>query len=131
MSELVEKLIGQAFASASPIEANVAIERARVERGDELAPAVSYEVALPNLGPDEFLTSKVLPRLVYVLDCRGAGLSGATGVFVSLFTADRLYFIEASDVIAALAEARKLGLDEVKQRYGSNGTGDPLLLGGG
>jgi hypothetical protein len=129
MSPLLEQLDALAFDRASPSEANQAIEAVRLARGGGLAPALSYELALPGLGPDEFLTQRALPKLVYFLDCRGAKLPNAPGVFVSLFTAEGLLFFDAGVLVQALATARGLTLAELVRRYGEGGVGDPPLLG--
>jgi hypothetical protein len=129
MSPLLQQLEALAFDRASPGDANQAIEAARVACGSQLAPALSYELALPALGPDEFLTHRALPKLVYFLDCRGAKLPHAPGVFVSLFTAQGLWFFDAGALVQALATARGLTLAELVRRYGEGGVGDPPLLG--
>lgn len=131
MMGALEQLKQLAFHRASPADANTAIDETRAQRSsDSGAEAVSYEVALPALGPDEFLTTKVLPRLVYFLDCRGVKVPGSGDVFVSLFSADGLLFVEAGPMVEVLARARSLTLAEVVRRYGADGTGDPALLGG-
>lgn len=127
MSGLVESLLGMSFDQATPSEANEAIERARRSRGEN---ALSYEVALPALGPDDFLTQRVLPKLAYFLDCRGVKPPASGGVFISLFSPAGLHFVDAGPVVQKLAEARSLTLAEVFRRYGADGAGDPPLLGG-
>lgn len=127
MSGLVETLLGMSFDRATPNEANEAIENARRDKGEN---ALSYEVALPALGPDEFLTHRVLPKLAYFLDCRGVKAPASGGVFISLFSPEGLHFIDAGPVVQKLAEARSLTLAEVFRRYGAGGAGDPPLLGG-
>ncbi len=129
LSGLVGRLQAAAFARAPLEEANQAIEQAREARAAGGRPAVSYEVVLPALDPDRYLTHQVLPRLVYFLDCRGVPLAGAPGVVVSLFTAEGLAFVGAGEVVAVLAEARGLDLLTLAARYGERGTGDPPLLG--
>lgn len=129
MNPIFEQLKQLAFHRASPMEANQAIEDVRIERS-ESQDALSYEIALPALAPDEFLTTKALPRLVYFLDCRGVKVPGSGAVFVSLFTAEGLLFLEAGPMVEVLAKARGLTLAEVVRRYGSDGKGDPALLGG-
>ena len=129
MTPILERLQQLAFHRASPIAANEAIEDVRIARS-ESQDAVSYEIALPALAPDEFLTTKALPKLVYFLDCRGVKVPGSGAVFVSLFTADGLLFLEAGPMVEVLAKARGLTLAEVVRRYGSDGKGDPALLGG-
>jgi hypothetical protein len=86
-------------------------------------------VALPALGPDEYLTHRVLPKLLYFLDCRGVKPPSSGGVFLSLFTADGLHFIDAGLVVEKLVAARGLTMAEAVRRYGADGAGDPPLLG--
>lgn len=127
---LVDHLATLAFHRASPADANRAIDEARQARGSDTREAVSYEVALPGLGPDEYLTGKVLPKLTYFLDCRGVKPPASGDVFVSLFTESGLLFLEAGPMVQVLAEARGLTLAETVRRYGADGAGDPPLLGG-
>lgn len=129
MSPLVDRLAALAFFRASPADANQAIDEARRVRGSDTRDAHSYEVALPSLGPDEFLTTKVLPKLTCFLDCRGVKVPASGGVFVSLFSTDGLLFIDAGPMVQLLAEARGLTLAETVRRYGADGAGDPPLLG--
>ena len=131
MSALVARLVERAFRLAPAVEANAAIDEVRAQRGLPGAEAQSYEVALPALGADEYLVEKVLPRLVYFLDCRGVAPSGSPQVFVSLFTTQGLFFLDSGAFVRALAEAKGLSLEEARRRYGRDGTGAPLLLGGG
>lgn len=130
MSALVDALVALSFERAKLADANAAIDAARTARGGEGLPALSYEIALPALGPDEFLAQKALPKLVYFLDCRGAKLPNAPGVFVSLFTPEGLFFIDAGPAVMAIAASRSLDADELVRRYGAEGVGDPPLLGG-
>ncbi len=118
-----------AFGHANAVQANEAIAAAREERGSEQSLAISYELALPALDPDTWLQTRALPKLVYFLDCRGAKLPHTPGVFVSLFTADELLFVDAGALVQAIAESRGLTLAEVVRRYGDGGAGDPALLG--
>jgi hypothetical protein len=130
MRAVLDELIALAFHRASPAEANRAIEDVRNERSESGVDALSYEVALPGLAPDEFLTTKVLPKLVYFLDCRGVKVPASGPVFVSLFSSDGLYFVEAGPMVEVLTRARGLTLAEAVRRYGADGKGDPPLLGG-
>ena len=131
MSPVVEQLTQLAFHRAPPAEANTAIDDVRAARTEDTGhEAISYEVALPSLAPDEFLTTKILPKLVYFLDCRGVKVPGSGGVFVSMFTPEGLVFLEAGPMVEILTRARGLTLAEVVRRYGSDGKGDPPLLGG-
>jgi hypothetical protein len=120
---------GLAFGRANVMQANEAIAAMREERGSEYGPALSYELALPALDPEVWLQTRALPKLVYFLDCRGAKLPTTPGVFVSLFFADELLFVEAGALVQAVAESRGLTLAEVVRRYGDGGAGDPALLG--
>lgn len=129
MNPILEQLEQLAFHRASPLEANQAIEDVRLERSKS-QDAVSYEIALPALAPDDFLTHKALPKLVYFLDCRGVKVPASGAVFVSLFTSDGLLFVEAGPMVEVLTKARGLTLAEAVRRYGSDGKGDPALLGG-
>lgn len=123
---LVSELCALAFDRATPAQANEAIASAR-ERFD--GRGVSYEVVLPELAPDEFLAHKVLPKLVNFLCSRGVRLPGSGGIFVSLFTGDGLFFIEAGPFAVRVGAERELDADELMRRYRPDGPGDPLLLG--
>jgi hypothetical protein len=129
VSALVEELAALAFHRAEPARANEAIAEARERKAEEGRDAVSYEIALPALAPDEFLLHKALPKLTYFLDCRGVKPPASGHVFVSLFSEAGLLFIDAGLVVERLARARSLTLAEVVRRYGESGTGDPPLLG--
>lgn len=127
---VLDQLTQLAFHRASPAEANQAIEDVRLQRSEGGVDALSYEVALPSLAPDEFLTTKVLPKLVYFLDCRGVKVPASGAVFVSLFSTEGLSFVEAGPMVEVLTKARGLTLAEAVRRYGADGKGDPPLLGG-
>lgn len=130
MNALIDQLTKLAFHRAPAAEANQAIEQARnVCSMKGVEEAVSYEVALPALAPDDYLTGKVLPKLVYFLDCRGVKVPASGGVFVSVFSEAGLLFLDAGPMVELLAKARGLTLAEVVRRYGSEGKGDPALLG--
>lgn len=129
MSAVLEALMAGALHHASPADANQAIAAARAHLGGEFTEALSYEIVVPALDPDGYLTQRALPKLVYFLDCRGAKLPSAPGVFVSLFTPAGLYFLDAGEVVQVLARARGLTLAELVHRYGQTGVGDPALLG--
>lgn len=130
MSAILDQLNQLAFHRASPVEANAAIDEVRATRSEGGQDAVSYEVALPALAPEEFLTTRVLPKLTYFLDCRGVKVPGSGAVFVSMFTPEGLLFVEAGPMVEVLARARGLTLAETVRRYGADGKGDPMLLGG-
>jgi hypothetical protein len=126
---LVEAVCALAFARAQVSEANEAIAAARARTEVDGVPGTSYELVLPALDPDEFLTHRALPKLVNFLCCRGAHLPGSAGVFVSLFTEDGLYFVDAGPFAVLLGQARGLDAAELMRRYRPDGPGDPLLLG--
>lgn len=130
MSGLLSQVENLAFERASPADANEAIARVREARSAGGGDALSYEIALPALAPDEFLAHKALPKLLYFLDCRGVKVPGSGNVFVSLFSAAGLLFVEAGPLVQLLADARGLTLAEAVRRYGADGAGDPPLLGG-
>jgi hypothetical protein len=129
MNAVLDALVAGALHHALPADANQAIATAREHLGSEFSEALSYEVVVPALDPDGFLTQRALPKLVYFLDCRGAKLPSAPGVFVSLFTAGGLYFLDAGEAVKVLAQARDLSFAELVRRYGQAGVGDPPLLG--
>jgi hypothetical protein len=128
MNPLLRTVEAMAFGTGVLAQANVDIAAMREARS-EVSEAVSYEIALPAEGAAEYLLLRALPRLVYFLDCRGVKAPSSGGIFVSLFTASQLLFIEAGPLVQCLAEARCLTLSEVFRRYGANGVGDPALLG--
>jgi hypothetical protein len=123
---LVAELCALAFERAEPSQANLAIAGAR-ERFE--GRGVSYEVVLPGLSPDAFLAQKVLPKLVNFLTSRGVRLPASGGVFVSLFTGDGLYFVEAGPFAVRVGAERGLDADELMRRFRPDGPGEPLLLG--
>ncbi|HVE82063.1 MAG TPA: STAUR_1299 family protein [Myxococcales bacterium] len=120
MEDAVQALLARAFHQAPAMEANAQIARVRGLEGGELSPAVSYELVLPAEGAVEHLTSRVLPRLVYFLECRGSPLPACAGVFVSIFAGDRLYFVRARDVVEELSRLTGLSPEEMVRRYGES-----------
>lgn len=129
VSELLARIIAQAFDKAPLSEANQAIEHVRNTHENETGSATSYEVALPGVDVDGFLMTKTLPKLVYFLDCRGERPPRTPRTFVSLFTPDGLYFIDAGAMVMTLGASLGLAPVELVRRYGANGKGDPKLLG--
>lgn len=127
---LLEELQSLAFHRAPATAANTAIDEARAMRGGAGSEGLSYEIALPALGPETYLLEKALPKLVYFLDCRGVHPPASGAVFVSLFSSEGLTFIDAGPLVEKCAKARGLTLAELVRRYGEQGTGEPLLLGG-
>jgi phage tail protein X len=130
MTTLLETLKAQAFLRAEAHEANEAIDEARHQLADEGAQApTSYEVVLPALAPERWLSERLLPKLVSYLDSRGARLPQGGGVFVSLFADDGLYFIDAGAFAMTVGATRGLSAEELTRRYREGGVGDPLALG--
>jgi len=113
----VQSLLARAFHRARAAAANAEIARARELEGGG-ASATSYELVLPGEGAAEHLATRVLPRLVYFLECRGAKLPGCAGVVVSIFAGDELYFIRARDVIDELSRLSGLSPEQMVERYG-------------
>jgi hypothetical protein len=127
---LIAELQAMAFDRAEPAAANQAMARARERLAAEAGSGTSYEVVLPRLGADAYLTQRVLPKLVHFLSCRGVRLPASGGVFVSLFSEEGLFFVEAGRLALRLGAARGLDAEELSRRYGPDGPGDPPLLGG-
>ncbi len=111
MEEKLLELLGPAFREVPAQEANLAIARARRERAggdpdDEDSPALrSYELVLS--GWETFVRDQV-PKLVYHLESIGAFLPECRGVMVSAFVGDRLFFMDAKDLITGVC--RMLGV---------------------
>jgi len=119
VAPLLEELLGRAFGKVPAGEANDAIARVREERGAGGRDALSYEAVVPEGKGLAHLAEAVLPRLVYFLDCRGARLPDASGVFVSLFAGESLYFIAPADFFDVLVRATGLSCDQMVSRWGA------------
>lgn len=127
---VVEALVERSFHRAQAHEANTAIDTVRAdEEARTGAAAFSYELFVPQANVDDYFLTQALPKLVHFLHCRGFRGASTPGVFVSLFTATALHFVEAGAALEVLAAARQLSVDELFRRYGEGGTGDPKLLG--
>ncbi len=137
MSDRLDELLQPAFREVPAREANAAIARARRERAggdpdDEDAPALrSYEMVLTTF---EAFATELLPKLVYHLESVGAHLPACRGVIISAFRGERLYFLEAKDLVARACSM--LGVT-AQQLVDLHGTGEelrphqePLLLPG-
>jgi hypothetical protein len=74
-------LVERAFHRSKAVEASSAISRVREEQGGDSGDALSYEVVIPPEGESQFLLEKMLPRLVYFLECHGSRLPVCSGVF--------------------------------------------------
>ena len=138
MSDRLRELLEPAFREAPAREANQAIARARRERAggnpdDDDGPAFrSYEMILTTW---EAFAAELLPKLVYHLESVGAHLPECKGVIVSAFFGDRLYFVDAREVVAKACALLGVSAAELTARYGTGESrtalrGDPLLLPG-
>ncbi len=115
-----QALVKLAFHRAAAADASAEISRQREAcASPDGALGTSYEIVVPEADSTRFLVEKVLPKLVYFLDCRGAKLPDAPGVFTSVFAGDALYFVHARDVISALAELSGLSPREMVARWGA------------
>jgi hypothetical protein len=115
----LDSLLLKAFDRVPAMEANSAITRVRTEQAVGPEDALSYEIVIDPSHDLKWAADKVLPRLVYFLDCRGLKLDQARGVFVSLFVGEILYFIRATDFVSELAPVAGLSLEELVVRYGA------------
>jgi hypothetical protein len=114
-----EEFTARAFRSAHARDANVEIARAREEQSVGGKEAVSYEVVADVEKGVEALAKRVLPQLIYFLDCRGFRFPAAKGVFVTLFAGEQLHFIDAAKFVTALGEVLGLSVDELIALYGA------------
>lgn len=119
----VEAVLALAFRHVPGGEANAEIAQVRRELGQGDEPAVSYELVLPDNAPATFLAEKALPRLVYFLDCRGLKLPAPTGVFVSMFAGDRLYFFHVEPLLRQLGLLAQVSHEQMLQRWGEHSGG--------
>jgi len=116
----LEALLARSFLCARAADANAEIDAVRSRGREELgAELLSYEILVPALEPMRHLVEAVLPKLVYFLDCRGAKLPHAPGVFASLFVGDELYCMHAADLIDELAKGSGLSTAQMVERWGA------------
>jgi hypothetical protein len=139
MSDRLRELLQPAFRQVPAREANVAIARARREKAggdpdDEQAPALrSYELVLSTW---ESFAAEQLPKLVYHLESVGAHLPACRGVIISAFLGDRLYFIEARELVDRACALLGVSAALLVERHGTGeqrtavGATGPLLLSG-
>lgn len=120
MEEAIQALLSRAFHRTRAAEASQAIADVREREGSH-GIAVSYECVIPPEGAVEHLVTRVLPRLVYFLECRGAHLPRCGGVFLSLFVGADLYFVRAADALEELSRMSGLSPEEMVRRYGEDG----------
>ncbi len=115
----LQPLLERAFETVRAADANVEIDRVRTSRADGLNEVLSYEVLADERAGLEGLAQKVLPKLVYFLDCRGLKLPEVAGVFVSLFAGDRLYFLHVKDFFEVVAPVTGLDVPALVKKYGA------------
>lgn len=115
----IDRLLQRAFAQAKATQANEAIARVREEQSLDVDQALSYELLLPAQEPVKHLVEYVMPRMVYFLESRGARLPACTGVFISLFVGDSLYFLHAADLVDELSKLSGLSPQEMVKRHGT------------
>ena len=111
----VQALLARAFHRAPAAEANDQMAAMRAQEQ-----SLCYEVLLPPERAAEHLIQKVLPRLVYFLECRGSHLPHCAGVFVSIFVGDELYFVRAGDFVEELSRLSGLSPEQMVERYGES-----------
>lgn len=117
MEDAVAAVLARSFHRARAMEANEEMARMRVQEGHD-GLATSYELVLPAEGATEHLVQRVLPRLVYFLECRGSRLPHCAGVFCSIFAGDQLYFVRAADLVDELSRLSGLSPEEMVEKYG-------------
>ena len=115
----LQPLLERAFKTVPAREANLEIAGQRNQLGGPGREALSYEVVLEPATTLEEAAERLLPKLVYFLDCRGLPLHDARGVFLSVFVAETLYFVHATDFVAELAAAAGVSLAELVKRHGA------------
>src|SRR5207248_485272 len=102
-------------------EANLAISRARRERAggdpdDDDAPALrSYELVLSGW---ETFVREQLPKLIYHLESVGAFLPECRGVLISAFLGERLFFMDAKDLLARVCLMHGVTASQLSERHG-------------
>jgi hypothetical protein len=90
--------------------ANQEIERERVRHTIAYGRGISYEVVVAPGQGFAYLATVIAPRLALYLMYKKLSVANCRGVFVSLWAAGELYFIEAPVFFDAVREAE--GLDE-------------------
>jgi hypothetical protein len=135
VEEKLRELLQDAFSEAAPIDANVAIARARRQRAgsdpdDDDAPGLrSYEIILEGFEP---FATHLLPKLVYHLESIGAHLPDCRGVMIAAFAGARLYFVDARAFVGRACRMLGVSADELVRRHGTGerrtAASAPLLL---
>ncbi|APR85025.1 Hypothetical protein A7982_10374 [Minicystis rosea] len=114
MSLDLAPLFARAFLDAEAVRANVALAEARERSGGR-----NWEMVVPPEPDLAWLDGTLLKKLVYFCDATRAPLPACAGVFVSFFAGDRLFCVEASDVIAFACETLGVTADELVRRHGT------------
>jgi len=138
MDEKLDQLLSAAFREVPAREANAAIARTRRERAggdpdDDDGPALrSYELVLTSF---ETFARDLLPKLVYHLESLGAHLPECRGVLISAFRGERLFFLDAGELISRACSILGVTPDQLVARHGTGERRtairrDPLLLPG-
>jgi len=122
MSLDLSPLFALAFVTAAAASANTALEEARGIAGGR-----SYEVLVPPEPDLGWLEAGLVSKLVYFCESTRAPLPGCGGVFVSLFAGERLFVVDAADVIAFACEALGVSPDELVRRHGTGEVRHALL----
>lgn len=91
----ITALLNQAFHQGPAVEANQLIDDLRQRVQAETGQAVNYEVTLAGR-EGAHLTQAVAPGLALYLREKGLG-PRSPSVFISIFSADTLYFVGAAD----------------------------------
>jgi hypothetical protein len=117
MHPSLQPLQDRAFHRAAAPEANAAIARARELAGSD--EPHSYEVVVGAQETLAELAQRVLPRLVYHLESRGARAPEFAEIFFSLFAGDALLFVHARDAMPLLADAVHLSQEQLVERFGT------------
>lgn len=118
MDRALQRLLELRFDEAPGRDANERIQQVRERLGGQ-KPAVSYEVLLPAEAGWEQFETKVLPRLVYHLECLGIRPPDAPGAFLSIFVGETLYFVHARDALALACERMGLDAEGLLKRFGT------------
>jgi hypothetical protein len=95
------QLLGPALLDVPAQDANEAIAREREARANGDQPLRSYELVLSTF---EAFARDQLPKLVYHLESIGSHLPHCRGVLIAAFLGERLYFLDASALIAGACE---------------------------
>lgn len=117
-------LLAKAFHTGRAADANAEIMAMRDAQSSSGADALSYELVADAGVSLEALAAKVLPKLVYFLDCRGMRLPNAPGVFVSLFVGEQLYFVHGTDFLSVLIPASGFSAAHWVEKHGAATRGE-------